>query len=259
VEDRPVDLNYEEIGEGTPMVLVHGFPLDHTIWEPLIPHLRADARLIMPDLRGHGKSAAPEGAYSMRQMADDILALIDRLKLNRVVLVGHSMGGYIGLAFARAYPQRLAGLGFIATHAAADGLEQRQTRLKMANKVRRKGVDFVAADMAPKLTGHPGLAEHLHELIKGASPNGVIGALKGMADRPDSTEFLSEIQVPAVVVYGADDGIIPLERAQVMAQLLPRGWLVEISGTKHMPMMEKPEEVAAALRELVQAAEKFKQ
>jgi 3-oxoadipate enol-lactonase len=253
MDDNTVQLYFEEHGEGSPMLLVHGFPLDHTIWQPVVPLLSPHARLILPDLRGHGRSPAPDGVYDMRVIADDLLSLLDSLEIERVTLVGHSMGGYAALAFARAYPNRLAGLGFVASHAAADNLEQRANRLKLARKVARVGVNFLAKDMAAKLTCKPDLVEPLRELMSKTPKEGVIGALKGMAERPDSTEYLHSIVVPTVVVAGAKDPIIPLERAQMMVQLLGRAWLVEIPAAAHMPMMESPEAVADALRELIHA------
>jgi pimeloyl-ACP methyl ester carboxylesterase len=253
MDDNTVQLYFRETGQGAPVVLLHGFPLDHTIWEPVVPLLKSHAKLILPDLRGHGRSPGTDGAYSMRCLADDILALLDSLHIERVTLVGHSMAGYVALAFARAYPNRLSGLGFVCSHAAADNLEQRANRLKLARKVARVGVDFLAKDMAPKLTNRPELIEPLRELMSKSSKEGAIGALKGMADRPDSTEYLSMIAVPAVVIAGTNDVIIPIERAQTMAQLLGRAWLVEVPGAAHLPMMESPEVVANALRELVYA------
>jgi 3-oxoadipate enol-lactonase len=225
MDNKTVQLYFKETGEGAPMVLVHGFPLDHTIWDPVVPLLEPHARLILPDLRGHGRSPAPGGVYDMRTMADDLLSLIDALQIERVTLIGHSMGGYVSLAFARAYPNRLAGLGFVASHAAADNLEQRANRLKLARKVRRVGVEFLAKDMAQKITCNPNLIEPLQTLMEKAPKEGVIGALKGMADRSDSTDILNRIMVPAVVIAGLEDALIPIERPQTMAQLLGRlGW-----------------------------------
>jgi len=252
--DKPgMQLYFKDIGEGTPMVFLHGFPLDHTIWDPIVPLLKTHARLILPDLRGHGHSPATPGIYDMRLLADDVLFLLDTLGIERVTLVGHSMGGYVALAFARAYPNRLSGLGFISTHAAADNPELRATRLKLARKVARSGVGFLATEMAARLTCHQELIEPLRELMTKTSKEGVIGALKGMANRPDSTECLTNIVVPAVVIAGTEDGIIPLERAQTMTQLLGRAWLVEVPQAAHLPMMESPVIVAQAMRELIQA------
>ncbi len=248
--DEKVQLYFEEYGKGTPVVFVHGFPLDHTIWYPLLPFLQGKARLILPDLRGHGKSPATKGGYDMGALADDIKDMLDGLNIRQAVLVGHSMGGYVSLAFARCYPERLLGLALVASHAAADTPERRQGRLQTAGEVERRGVKSLARTMPEKLTAHPELIEPLRRLILQANPAGVAGALRGMADREDMTRRLSEINVPAVIIAGAQDSLIPLEKSKEMERLLPRGWLVEVPGAGHLPMMEAPEMVAEALQRL---------
>ncbi len=252
---KPVDLYYEESGQGTPILLVHGFPLNHTIWQPIVPRLGKCSRVITPDLRGFGKSPAPGGTYSMRLLAEDLLHLLDRLEIEKAVVVGHSMGGYVALAFAKAYPQRLSGLGLVASQAEADAPERRQSRLNIADDVERKGVRVVADGMPVKLTANPELAAQLHELIHAtASQQGVAGCMRGMAERPDATEWLGQIAAPSVVIAGTSDGIIPVAKGQVMATLLGRSWLVKIEGVGHMPMMEAPDRVAEALIQLVKSS-----
>lgn len=252
-----VELYYEEHGKGLPVVLVHGFPLDHTTWEPVVPLLRDHARLILPDLRGFGKSPAPENTpvYTMRSMADDLLSLLDKLGIEKAVLVGHSMGGYISLAFAHAYPHRLAGLGLVATQAAADKPESRQNRMIMADEIKRRGLEHSVEGLAQKYTANPALVEPLHGLILAQNPKVVIAALKGMAERPDSTEFLSSITAPSVVVAGTADKLISMERAETMNQLLAWSWLVEINGAGHMVMMEDPNGTADALHKFFHTIE----
>ncbi len=248
----PVQLYYEEYGSGFPVIFLHGFPFDHTIWEPVIPLLADKARLILPDLRGHGRSPMPEGIYSMRLMAEDVLALMNTLKIERTILVGHSMGGYASLAFAQAYPHHLAGLGLVATQAGADAPERRQARYQTAEEVGRKGVKVVAQNMAPKATRNPDLVKPLQKLIMQNKPKGVIASLKGMAERPDALEWLSTISIPTVVVAGEEDAFVARERAQTMAQLLGKGWLIQLPGVGHMPMMEAPQATADALNQLIQ-------
>jgi pimeloyl-ACP methyl ester carboxylesterase len=256
---KPVDLFYEEVGQGTPLILIHGYPMDHTVWQPILPGLRKCARVITPDLRGFGKSPVTSGTYSMRIMAEDILRLMDRLKIEKAVLVGHSMGGYIALAFAHAYPGRLSGLGLVASQAEADAPERRHARLNIADDVERKGVRVVADGMPVKLTNNPELAAKLHELIHvTASVEAVAGCQRGMAERPDATAWLGDIAAPSVVIAGAQDGIIPVQKSQDMATLLGRSWLVLIEEAGHMPMMEAPERVADALLQLVKSSIGYK-
>jgi pimeloyl-ACP methyl ester carboxylesterase len=248
----PVQLYYEEYGKGFPVVFLHGFPFDHTIWEPLVPLMTGKARLILPDLRGLGRSPAPDGIYSMRLLAEDVLTLMDTLKIECAILIGHSMGGYASLAFAQAYPHRLAGLGLVCTQAGADAPERRQARYQTAEEVGRKGVKVVAENMAPKLTKNPELVKPLQKLIMQNKPKGIIASLKGMAERPDALGWLSAISVPAVVLAGEADGLVSPERAQTMTQLLGKAWLVELPGVGHMPMMEAPQATADALNQLIQ-------
>jgi len=250
--DKKVQLYFEEYGHGIPVVLIHGFPFDHTIWFPLVPLLKERARLILPDLRGFGKSPATRGVYDMGLLADDIKDMLDSLNIKQAVLAGHSMGGYVSLAFARCYPERLLGLALVASQAAADTPERRQGRLQTAGEVERRGVKSLAKTMPEKLTANPALVDLLRQLILQADPQGVAGTLRGMANREDMTRRLSEINVPTVIIAGAQDSLIPVEKSREMEQLLPRGWLVEVPNAGHMPMMETPEMVAEALHRLIE-------
>ena len=153
---------------------------------------------------------------------------MDRLEIEKAVLVGHSMGGYVSLAFAQAYPGRLLGLGLVATQAAADSPERRQARYKTAEAVAHKGARVVASSMVNSLTPRKNCSQPINELILRAHPTGIVGALKGMAERHDLTGELSNISVPAVVIAGTSDQLLPQERVETMAQMLPKGWLVEI-------------------------------
>jgi 3-oxoadipate enol-lactonase len=252
--NEAIELAFEEQGSGFPLVLLHGFPLDHTLWSLLLPALQGKARVILPDLRGHGRSPAPSGAYSMSLLAADVAGLLDRLRLEKVVLAGHSMGGYAALAFARAYPQRLAGLALVASTPFADPPERRQERLEQVKKVEQLGTAAVADGMAPTLTHHTEFHEDLRRLMLRTPPNGVIGSLFGMADRPDLTEFLQSLDLPTLILEGEQDARIPFERIQAVAARLRRGRLVIVPGAAHLPMLEAPEVTAGALLELFQRA-----
>lgn len=247
----PVQLSFDDFGQGVPLILIHGFPLDRSIWTPVVEMLKPHARVILPDLRGFGQSPLGEEVSTMRLMAEDIAALMDTLGIEKAVLAGHSMGGYVCLNFARAYPRRLLGLGLVATQAAADTLERRQARLATAAEMKRKGIRVVANSMPQKLTTQVDFHEPLKKLIQKNTVKGVQAALLGMAERPDATDWLAEITVPTAVIAGAQDTLISPERSKTMAQMLNHAWLVEISNASHMPMMEAPQEVAEALLQLV--------
>jgi len=247
-----VKLFYKEFGKGKPIIFIHGYPLDHTIWLPLVPELEKHAWLILPDLRGHGQSPAPAGVYSMELLAEDILALMDEMGLEKAVIAGHSVGGYIALHFARDFPERLAGLALVASHCFSDPPELKQNRLDTAEKVERTGkADFIGESMLPNLTPDKALQEKLRLIMEKAKPAGVAGILRGMAQRKDTCEVLSNLNVPAVIIAGELDKHLPIEKAQQMADMMKKPWLEIIPGAGHMPMMESPQKVSQILLSLL--------
>jgi 3-oxoadipate enol-lactonase len=246
-----IKMFYEDQGRGLPVVLLHGYPLDHTIWGEVVKRLSSQARLITPDLRGHGQTEAPPEVYTMRRMADDVAALMDQLEIQQAVLVGHSMGGYASLAFSLAYPDRLLGLGMVASQAAADNPERRVARYETALAVESDGVGSVAESMPGKLTNQPELAHRLHEMILATKPAGVAGTLRGIAERQDMRAWISSVGIPVAVIAGTEDVLISLERAKERARCFPKAQLTVVHKAGHMPMMEAPDEVTAALVELI--------
>ena len=252
VKTNGIQIHYEEQGQGLPLVLIHGFPLNRTIWEPMISMVKKGVRIISPDLRGYGSTEGTRGIYGMRLLAEDIASLLDQLKIDRAMVAGHSMGGYVALAFARAYPERLLGLGMIASQATADTPEKRLGRFTLAEEVSRSGARPVAESMTPKLTDDPKLQTKLRDLILHTSADAIEGSLKGMAERIHMVGYLPEITVPAAVIHGHKDAIMPIERARDTACGLPRAKLTEVPGTTgHMPMMETPEKTAEALNQVL--------
>lgn len=240
---------------GTPLVLLHGFPLNHTVWEPVVPHLFPDIQTILPDLRGHGKTSAPEGTYTMARMAQDIVELLDELKISSAVLVGHSMGGYIALEFAHHYPDRLLGLGLVATQALPDSPERRQNRLEASDRVIQGGIQFMADSMSPNLTVKPEWVEPLRKVILSTTPVGAAGAQRGMAIREDARTWLTGLKVPVSILAPMMDTVIPTARSLEMKELLPNAELLKIAGAGHCPMLEYPVIVGEGLVRLVRRAE----
>ena len=246
-----IQLAYDRRGRGMPLVLIHGYPLDHTIWDPVVPLLENDFDLILPDLRGFGQSAAINTRYLMADMAADIAALLDLLRIKKVVIAGHSMGGYVALAFARRHPLCLRGLGLVASQAIADPPEKKASRYQLADRVQANGVSEVVESMPSLLTADAGFQATLKQLILRQPPEGVAGALRAMAERPDSTDILSSFDFPMVIIHGLVDKIMPIERAREVRAALKKCSLVEIEGVGHMPMMEAPQVTAGALRTLL--------
>jgi 3-oxoadipate enol-lactonase len=243
-----VRLAYERRGTGSPLVLLHGYPLDHHLWDEVAPLLTDTFELILPDLRGFGESSTVDSFYTMEDIASDIAALLDHLEIEKTAMVGHSMGGYVALAFLRLYPERLTGLGLVSTQVLADAPDRRDGRYKSAAEVADKGIASVVETMTPKFTSDARLQEFARESMERQQPAGYIGALKAMAERLDSTPLLSSINIPVVIVHGDADLLIPLDRAREVKAALPNAHLVEIHGAGHMPMMEDKKKTAEALK-----------
>ncbi len=242
-----INLAYTRLGKGTPLMLVHGFPLDSSSWNELIPYLKDHFDLILPDLRGFGKSTTVEAPYTLSDMADDLAGLLDHLGVEKTALAGHSMGGYISLAFAKKYPQRVIGLGLVASQAAADAPEGKERRYKTAADVAEKGVGVVVEAMTPKLSADVRVQEFVHGVIERQSKQAVIGALKAMAVREDSMPILSSSDFPLVLIHGDADQLIPPERAREIKSANPSARLLELKGAGHMPMMEFARQTADGL------------
>ncbi len=250
--EKPIDLHYELIGKGNPVVLVHGFPFNHTIWMPVAERLKNRAAFILPDLRGFGKSPALGKVYSMDLMAADLAALFDRLDVSKVVLVGHSMGGYVSLAFIRQYPDKVSGLGLVATRSDPDSPERREGRYNSAREIEEQGMGPLQQTMPSKLTNEPALLPELKGLIEATSPGAAAACQRGMAERADFTPSLKDIRVPSIVVAGDADAFVPIESSKKMVNELTDCRLYKVIHGGHMPMLEAPELVAGAIGFLIQ-------
>ncbi len=255
-----VRLHHSEVGQGTPVVLLHGFPLSSAIWYQQQLDISDCYRVITPDLRGHGRSPAPPGVYEMDLLASDVLALLDTLHVKQAVIMGHSMGGYVALAAWKRAPDRLLALGLITSQAGADTEQGRQGRYLLADKVAAQGSKVVAEAMlfklfAPNLSAHSKIIDGVGQMILNTASAGIIGALKGMALRPDSIPVLPGIKIPVLILAGKNDQIISPDKPQAMAARLPKGTLSLIENAGHMPMLEQPTATTIAIREFLRAAD----
>jgi pimeloyl-ACP methyl ester carboxylesterase len=246
-----IQLAYERRGKGTPLVLLHGYPLDHHLWDAVAPLLEGSFDLILPDLRGFGESSTVDSFYAMEDFAADIAGLLDELDIQKTAIAGHSMGGYVALAFARLFPERVRGLGLVASQAAADPTERKEARYKSAAEVADKGIGSVVETMAPKFTTDPKLQVFARQSMERQPPAAYIGALKAMAERVDSTALLSSFLFPVVLIHGDADQLIPIDRAREVKAVLPQAQLIEIQGAGHVPMLEASKKTAEALSYLV--------
>ncbi|MHB8778831.1 MAG: alpha/beta fold hydrolase [Anaerolineales bacterium] len=243
-----IHLAYTRHGQGAPLLLIHGFPLDHASWNQVASFLGNDFDMILPDLRGFGESTMSNNPYRISAMADDLAGLLDHLGIKKTAMAGHSMGGYVSLAFAKKYPQRVSGLALVSSQATADAPERRDGRYKTAQDVAEKGVSVVVEAMTPKLSAHANVQASVREMMKRQKPSAMIGALKAMAERENLLPLLSSFDFPLLLIHGDQDELIPLARSQEMKAALPASQIVVLQGAGHMPMMEFAKETADALK-----------
>lgn len=240
-----IELGYDDAGAGEALLFVHGFPHDRTLWAPQVQGLATQARCLAADLRGFGETTcAPP--YSMDQYADDLVALLDRLRLDRAVVVGLSMGGYVALALWRRAPERVRGLVLANTRAGADSPAAREKRLQLIATARSEGSAGVAVAMLPGMLGkttrdkNPEVMDAVHRMLTAAPVEGVIGGLEAMLDRPDSTGTLATITVPSLIVHGDEDALIPVEESRAMHAAIHGSRLEVIAGAGHLSNLERP-------------------
>ena len=255
-----IDLTTREAGAGRPLVLLHAFPLSSAMWLDQREELGEVCRVITPDLRGFGGSLLGADQPNLDEMADDVLALIDRMGLDRVVLGGLSMGGYVAMAFLRRYPQRLAGLVLADTKASADTEPAAANRERIAATVLADPDSTVLVDeVLPALVGPTTMRERalVHGRVRGLVQNApayaVAWAQRAMARRPDSIDDLATVRVPALVIVGEEDALSPPADAEAMAAAIPGAKLVRIPGAGHLSAVETPRQFNAAVRDFLPA------
>ncbi|HEY6261720.1 MAG TPA: alpha/beta fold hydrolase [Nitrospiraceae bacterium] len=242
-----ITLAYSDQGTGLPIVFLHAFPLNRTMWAPQENALSSQFRIITIDLRGHGESDAPLWRYTLEQSADDVRVLLDHLSIRQAVFVGLSMGGYILFAFYRKYADRVNGLVLADTRAQADTPEGKHGRFLMAQTAYKEGPSAIADLMIPKLLSPMSiqtkldLIQHVRAMIQGNQISGIAGDLMAMADRPDSVTLLSQITCPTQIIVGDLDQATPPSDAELLANRISNARLAIIPQAAHLANLEQPE------------------
>ncbi len=248
-------INYVERGvpQGLPVVFIHGFPFNHSMWEPQMLALPNDIRAIAFDVRGHGDSDVADGIYTIEFFVDDLIALLDHLVLKQVVLCGLSMGGYIALRAMERHPDRFKGLVLCDTQSAADSNEARVKRSASIRAVRTHGVKsfadgFVKAVFTPQsFETKAGAVDKIRNTIEANAPLGICGTLVALASRTDTTASLSQIKVPTLILVGEQDAITPVAASKSMHDQISGSELSVIPHAAHMSNIENPEAFNASL------------
>ncbi len=244
----PVELAFAETGPpgARAIVLLHGSPLDHRMWEPQLKELSAEGyRVVAPDLRGHGASPLPDGPWTLEECAADVLALADRLGIERFVLGGLSVGGQVALAAVEAAPARVEGLVLAATRADADLPEERRRKVEAARAVAAAGREeagpFVNNVFTPAtVAGRPEVVAQFRTMVEETPPLGRARLLEAVGNRKDRRPLLPSIRCPALSIGGAEDPITPQAHARAIHEAVPGSFLQVVEGASHLVNLEAP-------------------
>ncbi|HET9479349.1 MAG TPA: alpha/beta hydrolase [Pyrinomonadaceae bacterium] len=243
-----IQMAYTDTGLGLPVVLLHGYPFNRSLWSEQVNALSNSYRVITPDLRGLGETDATQGPATMNQMAQDVAALMDQLEISRAAVGGLSMGGYVALAFYKQFPSRVRALVLADTRAQADTEEGKQTRFQQAEKARAEGMAGIADSMLPKLltpetvSKRPEVVKRVRDMMLKTKPEGAAGALLGMAERDDQTPLLSQISCPTLIMVGQEDPITPVQDSEKMHREIAGSRLVVIENAAHVSNLERTEQ-----------------
>lgn len=250
--DARIDVRVE--GSGDAVVLIHGFPLAKEMWDAQIAALAPRARVVAIDLRGMGASSVTPGPYLMETLAGDVAAVLDALDIGAATLVGHSLGGYVALAFARMYVERLNRLALVCSRIIADSPERAAVRREQADELERSNssaqiIDAMASGTLARSTRerHHEIVEKFKKIAEKNDPRGLAAMLRGMAMRDSAEDIARDIEVPVLAVAGDADPLVPLDEARGIAAAFPAGRLEVIAGSGHVPALEAPEQLSACL------------
>ena len=236
-------LSYTERGKGPALLFLHAFPLDGTMWHPQLEHFSDRYRVIVPDITGFGASQPPS-PWTMPQMGEQLLQLLDRLQIKSCTLVGLSMGGYVSLPFALNNPQRVERLVLAHTRARADTATEQAARDSMINGLRNEGIASLPDKMLHRLLGSDAPAkvrDWVRSRIEKVSADAAIHAVAAMRNRDDQTRNLHQLHCPTLVIAGSGDAILPVTDCEEMAAAIPGGGFGLITNTGHLSNLEDPD------------------
>jgi pimeloyl-ACP methyl ester carboxylesterase len=242
-------VNFLDQGEGPPVLLIHAFPLNHTMWQPQTAHLSPRFRVIAPDIRGFGESL-PAAPWTIMQMCEDLKEFLDQLEVQKCAIVGLSLGGYIALPFTFWFPECVYQLVLADTRARADSAAERSARTEMMAELVRQGNEALPKLMLPRLLRPNPSAEVVRfvtSIITENDPSAAMYGLIAMRDRPDSSVVLGRINCPTLVLAGELDHITRVEECQNMAEEIPNGMFHKIPNAGHLSNVENPKAFNQAL------------
>lgn len=255
------DLAVLDEGSGTPMVLLHGFPLAKETWNEQSAVLCRSARIVRVDLRGLGASRGGPGPYLMESLAGDVAGVLDALGIARAVIVGHSLGTYVAFAFFRMFEERVTGLGLVCGRADADSPEVSARRYALVERAERDGMAPIVDDYLPRFFSdqvqreRPAPVQRVREIMLANDPAGAIAVLQGMAARVAADDLFDGIGIPVSVVAGNNDAVVPLDHQRAIAQAIPSAHLAVLD-SGHIPQVEAAAELTAELQRLLETVQR---
>lgn len=236
---------YSTHGKGKPVLLIHGFGEDGSVWDKQIPYLEEHHQLIIPDLAGSGLSDFNTDIFSMDDHADVMGYILDDLELKAATVIGHSMGGYISLAFAERYPERVNALGLFHSSGYADSEEKKATRKKGISFIQQHGAAKFQEQTIPNLFSdiskqeHPGLVDEIIARFTNFRDESLVHYYEAMMQRPDRTDILKKIDKPVLFIAGENDTAIPLQHSLEQGHLPELSYFHVLKNSGHMGMLEE--------------------
>jgi len=257
VTARQLGIHYSSTGSGPAALLLHAFPLDGRMWRAQTSALAVDHRVVVPDMPGFGAAQLPDGTPSIDDLANAVVAYCKALAIERPLVAGCSMGGYIALAIARFHPTFAGGFALVDTRATPDSQEGKLARYEMVERARHEGAGFLQQTVPPvsakTASEKPEAVEFIKSMMADATAAGIGMAQRAMASRKDSRSVLGTIRVPVTVIHGTDDPVVALSEGQAMAAAIKGSTFAPIAGAGHLSPVEAPDEVTAAIRKLAEA------
>jgi pimeloyl-ACP methyl ester carboxylesterase len=255
------NIGVDDRGSGDAIVLLHGFPLTHAMWAAQAGTLSRTHRVIRPDLRGVGASSAPGGPYLMESLAADIAGVLDALGVPTATIVGHSLGGYVAMAFARMFAERVERLALICSKLRADTAEEANKRNQLADRIETENSIVPAIEAylprifaAQTYVNDPALVERVRAQAELVTPRGAAALIRGMALRGAADDIAADLPMPVLVVAGAGDQFVPEAESRATVAAFANARLEICSASGHLPPLEEPERVSTLLGELVSAS-----
>jgi len=249
---------YIDAGSGEILVFLHGFCESRQVWAEFIKPLQQQFRTVALDLPGHGSNTQNNAGYSMAGMADDVKRQLDELEIKKCILIGHSMGGYVSMAFADKYESMLSGLCLFHSSALPDTEEKKENRDKTIDYVERHGVaNFINPFVEPLFYSENRKRLHneiemMKEIGRATSQASITGALAAMRDRSDRTDVLREARFPVLFIFGKDDGAVPLDKALAQCHLPGNSLVYFLGKTGHMGMFERTYETCKVVQKFAE-------